>query len=246
MAAAWFLAISPTLSAAADLRSQAEQTRQQNDLLAMKVTKLKADFAKLPEYQASLAAIRTQIPVDGDLANYLRQLDQIAVAHSVTLTAVTPSAGQSMELATPVEQPAPAPASAEGTEAAASAAESGDGSTAAEAPASGVPAGMTDIPFSITVLGSYDNTLAFLYDLQHTTPRLFLVSGFASTAQQQADATAGKPSTAVGDQEMVIGGFVYAIPDAAAVPAPVDPAAAPPAVPGPVPGKNPLVPITGR
>ena len=52
--------------------------------------------------------------------------------------------------------------------------------------------------------------------------------------------------SAAGDQELVITGFTYVLPDALGVPAPVDPAAVPPALPGVVPGKNPLAPISGR
>ena len=116
--AAWFLAVSPMLSAAAEVRSQAEQTEQMNDVLDLKVDQLKVDFAKLPEYQAELAGIQLQIPTDAMLADYLRQLDQIAVAHSVALTAVTPSIPQSVVLAVPAVT-APAPTPTEDTEGAA-------------------------------------------------------------------------------------------------------------------------------
>ena len=108
------------------------------------------------------------------------------------------------------------------------------------------PTGFTAIPISITALGTYDNTLAFLNDLQNSTQRLFLVTGFTSTSQDQADASSGKPATAPGDQELIITGYAYALPDGLAVPETVDPAAAPPVLPGAVPGKNPLLPVPGR
>lgn len=244
VAAAWFLAISPTMSAASEIRAEAENTRTQNDLYELRVAQLKADFEKLPEYKAELASIQQQVPPDAMLSEYLRQLDAIAVAHSVSLTAVTPSLPLSVVLAVPaVVAPAPAP-----TEEAAE----GTGESTGEVPAAPVPApgangptGFTAIPFSITALGTYDNTLAFLNDLQNSTQRLFLVTGFVGTAQKQQDAGSGKPATAVGDQELVITGYTYALPDGLAVPEVVDPAAVPPALPGAVPGKNPLVPVAG-
>lgn len=247
-AASWFLAISPTMSAAAELRDQAEVTREQNTILEMKVAKLKADFEKLPEYKAQLAALQQQIPTSAMLSDYLRQLEQIAVSHGVTITTLTPSTPQMVVVAAPVA-PAPVPeetAAAEGesTEDAETAATEGEVPPAT--PAGGAPAGLTAIPFAITVVGTYDNTNAFLYDLQNVTTRLFLVSGFTGTSQEEAQASGGKPATAVGDQELAITGFTYVLPDALGVPAPVDPNAAPPVLPGAVPGKNPLVPITGR
>lgn len=247
-AAAWFLAVSPTMSAASELRDQAEQTREQNALTEMKVAKLKADFEKLPEYKAQLAVLQQQVPTSAMLSDYLRQLDQVAAAHSVTITTITPSTPQAVSVAAPVVV-APAPAE---TPAAEGESSSTDGTAPVVDPAAvpttqgGVPAGFTSIPIALTVVGTYENTNAFLYDLQNVTTRLFLVSALAGTSQDEAEASAGKPATAVGDQELVITGFTYVLPDALGVPAPVDPNAAPPALPGAVPGKNPLVPIAGR
>ncbi|KQY44068.1 hypothetical protein [Cellulomonas sp. Root137] len=240
-AAAWFLAISPTMSAASEIRSEAQSTRERNELLELKVTKLRSDFEKLPEYRAELAGIQLQIPTDAMLSDYLRQLDMIAIAHSVTLTAVTPSVPQSVVLAVPAVT-APVP---EATEESGSESDEAAVAPATTAGANG-PAGFTAIPFSLTALGTYDNTLAFLNDLQNSTQRLFLVTGFTATAQDQQDAGSGKPATAVGDQELIITGYTYALPDALAVPPAVDPAAAPPVLPGATPGKNPLVPVAGR
>ena len=94
MAATYFLAVSPTLATASDTRAEVASTQQSNDLLQLKIKKLAADFAKLPAYKADLAAVRVQIPVGADLSGYLRQLDAIAVAHSVPLTAVGPLVGK--------------------------------------------------------------------------------------------------------------------------------------------------------
>ncbi|AEE46124.1 hypothetical protein [Cellulomonas fimi] len=245
-AAAWFFAISPTLAAAAEVRDEVEQTNTFNDLLEMRVAKLAADFEKLPEYRAQLESIRTQIPADAELAAYVRELDAIATAHSVTITAVSPGTPELVTVV--VQQPAaPEPTTTEGEEPtgtdAEQAAEAGAGTTTA-APAT--PPSFTAIPFSITVLGTYDNVLAFVADLQAGTPRLMYVGGLLGTSQKAAEAGGGKPATADGDLELVITGQTYVLPDALAAAQPVDPAAPVPALPGAVPGKNPLVPVPGR
>lgn len=252
MAAAWFLAISPKMDEAAATRAETEQTIASNDILEMKVAKLKADFEKLPEYQAELAAVRVQIPTEAMLADYLRQIDAVAVAHKVTVTTITPSTPQTVVLATPAEAAAPSPTEAaeDATEGEGDEAEGDDeaeGTDTTAVPAStggepGVPAGFTAIPVSITVVGTYADTLAFLYDLQNSTARLLLVTGFTSTAQEEAEAAAGRPETNVGDQELVITGLTYVLPDALAVPVEAEPVPLQPAVSG----KNPLVPIDGR
>jgi Tfp pilus assembly protein PilO len=238
LVAAWFLAINPMLSAAADLRNQTSQVQQRNQVLQTQLTKLKADFAKLPQYKDQLTALRAQIPTDAELSAYLLQIDAIATARSVTVTALAPGAPEAFVGAAPAAAAAtapsptatPAPAGASGTQAGA---------------AGAVPAGFYDIPISMTVVGSYDASQAFLSDLQNATPRLFLVTSVAGTSQKQASAGGGKPATALGDEQLVVTGMTYVL--TSTYPAP---AAAPSATPAPVqpavPGKNPLKPVAGK
>lgn len=248
-AAAWFLLISPTFAAAAEVRAAAEDTRAQNEILSLQVVKLKADFEKLPEYRAELEQLRVQVPTDARLADWMRQLDQIATAHGVVVTALTPSAPQAV---VPAEAAAPPATDGTATDGTATDGAATDGTATADgtgvpAPVvSTVPDGMVAIPISVTVLGPYDGTVAFLHDLQRTMPQLFLVSGFTGTAQDEAAASGGKPATHVGDQELIVTGYTYVLPDLFATPAPVDPAAPAPTLPGAIPGKNPVVPIPGR
>lgn len=252
--ATWFLFVSPTLASAADVRSQAEQTRQQNELLSMKVTKLKADFAKLPEYKAQLAELQKQIPLGADLSAYFLQINKIAEAHSVTITSIAPDTPQTVKLA-PAPKPATASSdsSADGSTDSSSASPSpspsassgASGASTTEGKAPTVPDGFVAIPFSVTVLGKYADTVAFLHDVQRGTDRLFLVSGLTGTAQKDAAASSGKPATHEGDQELQISGFTYVLnPDLASVvvTAPT-PAPTKPALPKPPSSKNPLVPV---
>lgn len=246
MAATYFLAVSPMLATASDTRAEVASTQQSNELLQLKIKKLAADFAKLPEYKADLAAIRVQIPVGADLSGYLRQIDAIAVAHSVTVTAVGPSPAQAVVPAVPAVAAAAATAPTPAPTASASAAPAAGASAAAAPAANAAPVGFAAIPFTMTVVGTYDNALAFLSDVQNATPRLYLVTGLTGTSQPKADASGGKPATALGDVELKVDGFTYVLTDPSAVPAAADPAAAAPALPGAVAGKNPLIPLGGK
>ena len=246
LAATYFLAVSPMLATASDTRAEVASTQLSNDLLQLKIKKLAADFAKLPEYKADLAAIRVQIPVGADLSGYLRQLDTIAVAHSVTVTAVGPSPAQTVVPAVPAVAPAAAAAPTPAPTATVSAAPAAGASAAAAPAANAAPVGFAAIPFTLTVVGTYDNALAFLSDLQNATPRLFLVTGLTGTSQPKAEASGGKPATALGDVELKVDGFTYVLTDPSAVPAVAAPATPAPALPGAVAGKNPLIPLGGK
>ncbi|WP_421741427.1 hypothetical protein [Cellulomonas sp.] len=246
IALAYFLAISPTLTAAQEVRDQAQSTRDQNDLLRLQVAQLAADFKKLPEYKAELADLQLKVPTDARLADYLRALEGIAAARAVTLISVAPG---SPELFVPAAAPAPAaPApAADGstpTDEATAAADATVAPAATTATGTPAPEGMVAIPITLTAIGTYDNTQAFLSDLQNATARLFLVTGLTASSQPEAPASGGKPATVPGDQQLDISGFAYVLTDPTLVA--VDPSVAPPALPGAVPGKNPMVPITGR
>ena len=236
--AAYFLAISPNLATASQTRTEVQSTQQSNDLLQLKLVKLKADFAKLPDYKSQLDALRGQIPTTAHMADYLRDVSTIAAAHSVTITALTPSVAQSVVPAAAAAVPAPAATTTSNSPDAVT-----TPTVAGPAVASAGFGGLIAIPITFTIIGTYDNAVAFLSDVQNATPRLLLVSGLTGTAQKDAPASAGRPATVVGDIELAVTGFTYVLPDVTAVPAP---AATPPALPGAVAGKNPLVPAAGK
>ncbi|ADG74729.1 hypothetical protein Cfla_1832 [Cellulomonas flavigena DSM 20109] len=244
----WFFGVSPTLAAASDLRDQTDDARAQNDVLELQLVQLRADFEKLPEHRATLESLRTQIPTSPALAPYLRELEAIATGKGVALTTFTPSPAAEVVLAQPVVPAAPAApvdATADATEPAAQ----GDATAAPAAPAAPagptVPAGMAAVPVSLTVVGTYDAATGFVSDLQSLTQRLFLVSGLSVTGQDEAEPSAGRPATQVGDVEIVVTGYLYVLPEPAGVVVPADPAEPPAALPGAVPGKNPFVPVQG-
>lgn len=249
VAAAWLLAISPALAAAAEVRDETLQTQERNDLLQMKVTKLAADFRKLDEYKAELAGLRVQVPAELALSDLLRGIEETAARHGVVVTALASNAPVTA-VAPVAAAPAPAEPAAEGTSDETAAASSSEGETAGAAPApvvaSAVPAGLVSVPLTITVVGGYEATLAFLDDLQNAMPRLVLVADVTGTSQEETAASGGKPETARGDQELTLSAFAYVLPDPAVAPPATDGATAPAPLPAPVPGKNPLVPAAGE
>lgn len=232
--AAWFLAISPTLATAADTEAQAQSQVEQNLLTKRKNAQLKAQFENIDALQAELDGLRLQIPTGADMANYRRQLDAVAKSHSVTIVSV--------QSATPavIEAPVAAPVVPEDPAAATNAESSSE--------ADPVPAVKSDpvyaIPLSLEAMGSYDNVLAFLQDLQVGTQRLFLVEQINADAPAPSEASGGRPAVVEGDLHVAINGSVYVlaapptevpVADGAAAPAP-------PALPAPN-GRNPLLPL---
>lgn len=243
MAGAWLLIISPILSDAVEVRTQAEDGRQQNELLVLRLAQLEADFAKLPEYEATLAELQQGIPADAELSSYLRQLDVIAMANNVVITSVTPSPPQAMVVA---GAPAAAPTATTTEESTEEAAAGADASAAPTSTGSLVPSGLTTVPMSVTVVGTYENAVAFTYALQNSTARLFLVDTLGGTLQREGESMGGRPATALGDIELIITGYAYVLPDNLGGTEPTDPEAPAAVPPAAVPGKNPLVPIPGR
>ncbi len=251
IAMAWFLLVSPVLATAAETRDQTESTEAQNAALQKKVNELKADFANLDQYKAELATIATQITPALDLAPYIRQIDELALANEVVVLEMTP---QTPYLVTLAEAPTTGAGSggAVSTEAAPSPSPSPsatagpgatDGATAAPAPAKvEAPAGMTAVPVTITVVGPYAGTVSFLEAIQKTT-RLFLVGGLSGTTQNQQQANGGRPATELGDLELKIEGFLYVMPSLGSTP---DPTGEPTTRPmPPATDRNPVTPIEG-
>lgn len=252
-AGAWFLAISPLLDRAAEANEQAAGIEASNELLQVRIDRLKEQFADLDDYKAELAGLRAQIPTDAQLAAYLREVSTIAEASTVTITAVGASNPQVVVLPVPVAAATP-PESPEATggmtpETPAESPAPTDGVVPEPpAPAGPVaPEGFVSIPITVTAVGTYDNILIFVNQLQNSTQRLFLITSFVGTGQQDVEESGGRPATAVGDLEVAISGFAYVLqePAATAVPVTVDPAAPPATLPPAVPGKNPLVPAGG-
>jgi len=241
--AAWFLLVSPNLAEASETRDEAEEAQAFNDVLDLKLTKLKSDFDKLEDYKAQLAEAETHIPASAQLETYLDGLDSIAVQHEVTITSVTAGTPEVFVLPKPAKAPTDAATEEAGAESGEStdSAAGDDSTTKDEGPK--VPDGLTAVPVSVTVLGSYEHTMAFLDAVHQENPRVFLVSALTGTSQHESEAGAGKPATAEGDQELVITGYIYVLPNLVHLLEGIDTEE-----PGTLPvnpGKNPLLPVQG-
>lgn len=233
--AAWFLAISPTMTAAAETRAEAEAQVAQNDLTRNRLNHLKTQFEQIDTLRAELEGLRKQIPTDADLAEYRRQVAATAATHGVTVVALQTST------AAPLVQPAPAVAPSDaGVE--------GEVQEQAQQPtdaASAAPTvGLHALPVSIELLGTYPAVLAFLQDLQQTQPRMIAIASLSASSTGTAEAGAGKPATAPGDLALVVTGYLFALPEPADPAATPDgPTAEPEPLPVPDPAANPMVPL---
>ena len=227
--AAWFLVLSPRLESIESIKSETVAVNDQNDILEIKIASLKVEFAKLDEYKAEIAALQVEIPTAAALADYTRQFAAIAEANAVVVTTWAPGAPFSFMPAVSADAPVPD-------------ADAATDPAAGAAPAAQIP-GFVAMPFSLTVVGTYSNTQAFLSQLQTGTERLFLVTALSGNSQVQADAAGGRPATEPGDIELTVTGYTYVLEDSIAGPeAPIEP------TPLPVSGggANPLVPVAGQ
>ena len=178
------LAVLIVVSAASATRDQAAANGLQNQALRERNATLKEQNDDTGALQASLTAALAQLPSDGGLPAFTRQLSAQATAASVVLTSVVVGA------ATPVVQAAGQAAS--GPSATAPGAAPAPASTTGET----VPANSTGlVQMAITVaatgLGRHD--LAFLRAIQWSGPRRALV-----TAVQLAPAGGSAGSNSVG------------------------------------------------
>lgn len=215
---AWFVAVSPALSSAGQARADAEQTRAQNVIQAQRLATLQQQFAELDTYRAELADIRTRIPSEHGLPDLLRELETRAGRAGVTVLSTAPGLPQEFYPAAPVEPIAPPPADTEGDEEGEETAEE----TEAAPPAPTGPVvidGFVAVPLQVTVVGGYDDVASFVADIQAQMDRLYVITSFDITGQEEAEESGGRPATAEGDAEMVINGYVYVLDDRS-VPAP--------------------------
>jgi len=86
IAVGYFFGISPKLEDAEDLDEQAESQESLNEVLELKLIQLRADFAKLDEYQEEIENFEVGIPLEPQLPEVIRMTDELANAADVALT----------------------------------------------------------------------------------------------------------------------------------------------------------------
>ncbi|WNM28674.1 hypothetical protein RN607_06620 [Demequina capsici] len=89
---AWFLIFSPALDARAFAIEQTSATNDQNELLQTQLDGLLADYARLDEINADLAAVRVDLPVREDLESVRSTINDTANAYGITVVDLSASA----------------------------------------------------------------------------------------------------------------------------------------------------------
>ncbi len=204
-------------------------------ILGTQIAKLKADFAHLDDYKQQLTSLHQQMPPTGDLAEASREIQSIAQTAGVTITVMQP--GTPTVFVAPVAT-APTPTPTASSDAAAA---------TATTPQATAVEGLYTIPLSVTTLGTYSQTVAFIDALQQSMPRLFVVSKVDASSQKSSGASAGRPALAVGDLEATLTGVLLTMRDSSASqPAPgstATPTPVPTQMPVPTDQKNPFLPV---
>ncbi|WP_084037784.1 type II secretion system protein M [Demequina sp. NBRC 110053] len=226
--AAWFLLISPVLAAAAETREETAAQEQQNDVTRVQVADLRAEFARMPEYEAQLAALQEQITTTQRYADLQLLIAQVSEEHDVVVTNLE------FETAEPVEMPVPeAPATPAPAEGATDEQPAAEPTPAAAAPAE--PAGPSLFAINVTMelAGRYSDVLSVVDALQTGEQRILLVTGVDLATSDDTEITTDDPTVAV------LEGQVFVLSDIAALEAADDPGAEPGAEPSPEPSVEP-------
>lgn len=232
--AAWFVVITPKLDSAAELDTQADGLKRDNAVLETKVKKLADQFTRIEQFRAELAALQVQLPVEGSVPAIVRDLDSMADATEVSISAINVSDGQEIIAASgekkkeldsidaAVRGKGDGEGDGEKTEGGTSDADKSaddksadekgaDEKAAASKTAAKEPQSLlVSFPTSITFTGSFDEARTFLAGLQHGLPRFFLVSGIEATSLAEGESESGE-KVEDGDVEFIVSGafFLY-------------------------------------
>lgn len=209
---AWMFGVSPQLQTADQARADADAVRLQNVRHAQRLEVLREQAQHLDEYKEDLAAIRVQIPTEDGEPSLLREIASAAATAGVFVVKVgsdVPSLfmaeGATPEV--PVE-PVPAPG-AEGEDS--DTTEGADTGGTAVVPAPAGVEGFVAVPFTVTVLGSFVNTIRFVQLAQESLQRLYMVTEIQVIGQRAAPPGGGKPQVNEGDAEFTLTGYVYVL-----------------------------------
>jgi Tfp pilus assembly protein PilO len=184
-AAGWFLLVAPKHHTTADLKTQAAAQAADNARLQQKLQVLQAQQQDLPQQQAKLAALSTQIPNNPALPSMIRDLTAAAAKVGITINSMSPSAPVAVVAAPAAAVAAPAPS-------AGAAAESGT---------------LFEVPLALQITGSYFEIEQYLNKLEGLK-RSFLISGFTVTPGGGA-ATSSTSGTSGSELSATLNGRVF-------------------------------------
>lgn len=187
--AGWFLVIDPELSAASANRDQTASSNQQNQALQIRNNVLQEKNNDQGALQAGLAAALAQLPSDGALPAFTRQLSAQANAAGVVLTGVIIGA------ATPVVATGGQTAAAAGLGSTAATTSAAAPATTAAAAPPATSAGLVQMTITLNATGLGRDDLAFLRAIQWNGPRRALVTAVQLVPTAPTGATSSSPTT---------------------------------------------------
>ena len=213
LALGWMLGIQPQLSAAGQANDERATVEQTNMVQNAALTKLQKDFKSIDKLKADLSPLLASVPSGTEAPAFVRQIDAMAGASSVTLLGITmadpvayaPVAAPAVPAPAGSATPTPAP-TPEAVPAAAAAPVTAGMPPVTNALITG--ANFASLAVSIDVSGSYANVLNFVNSLQSGT-RLVMVTGLKTAAITDAP----------GQVTATVSGLIYSL--VAGAPAPV-------------------------
>jgi hypothetical protein len=222
LAASWMFIVSPKRDAVAESQEQTEAEQSKIDDLELDLQSLKDDFENIQTFRDDLAALQIQVPAGTELAEFIRQLSDIALRTGVTVTSLTvasPTQTTGTASATAAGATVPAAQHVETAAQDAAAGQAGAATTdSAPAAAAVSPTNLYLVQIDIGTLGEYDPTMAFLAALQTGMPRLALLSGITATHKEAEGSSNGRPAVTDGALETQLVVYLMVLPDGTAAP----------------------------
>jgi Tfp pilus assembly protein PilO len=191
LAAGWFLLVAPKHQATANLKTRATSQEQANARLQQQIQVLQAQQQDLPQQQAKLATLSTQIPGNPALPSLIRDLTTAADKVGLTIDSMAPA--QPVALVAPLAAVAPAPPP-DTTDT------SGATDSTTTTPVAPAPAASTlfQVPLTLGVTGSYFEVEQFLNKLEGLK-RSMLISGLTVTPGTGSAATSTSSTSSASD-----------------------------------------------
>ena len=208
-AAAWFLVAQPQLSAAAQSNEELSGVQSRISTSQASLDRLRKGEDDLPELNAQLASLQQSIPSALESSPLVSGIDAQAAAAGVFVKSITvddpaayapPPAPAVPSASTPTGGATPAPTPTASATPAATGAAAGKSQYTAKTDPLITASNFVTVPVSITVTGNWDQTLAFMKNLQ-TGTRLYAVG------------TVGSKASDDGSYETVVAGYIFAILD---------------------------------
>jgi Tfp pilus assembly protein PilO len=209
LAAGWFLLVAPKHQATADLKTKATSQEQANAQLQQQIQVLQAQQQDLPQQQAKLATLSTQIPSNPALPSLIRDLT--AAANKVGLTIDSMAPAPPVALVAPLTAVAPVPP-ASTTDTTDTSGGTDSTATTTTTPVAPPVAASTlfQVPLTLSVTGSYFEVEQFLNKLEGLK-RSMLISGLTMTpgGGVSTTTTSGGSDASASDLKVVLTGRVF-------------------------------------